>query len=236
LLLRSSGPDRLRGGSSAWSPVGDQIALQVFEGPDPNLWATSLWVADAPDAAAPWGLTARKVSDAGAYQPGSDSWANPRWSPDGTRIATQVQLAGSAAWDAVVVAADGSTDPAVVTKGPEDTGPPEWSPDGSRLGIEFQSGQGMAEADPYDLYLVKLDGSERTRVAAPPLSGWSGGLPFSPDGTRVAARSPDHASLIVITLDGSVEPVTIPTPFDSNPNPVSWQPVATPRFGEPAAP
>ena len=206
--------------ASAWSPTGTRIALQAHDG-----LTSSLWVADVLDGAAPWGLTARQVSDARAYGP--DSWGNPRWSPDGTKIATTRVAADATAWDAVVVPADGSAEPTVVTPGPEDTGPPEWSPDGSSLGILHLAVPGGTGDDPYDLYLSKPDGSDPQRVEAPPLSGWSGGLPFSPDGTRAIGRSMGNASLLVLALDGNIAPVTVYTPQPDS-SAVSWQPVVNP--------
>ena len=203
--------------SSAWSPTGEQIVFQAHDG-----LTSSLSVADVPDPARPWGLTAQQVSDAGAYGP--DSWGLPRWSPDATMIATTRVPAGATAWDAIVVPADGSMDPMDVTPGPEDTGPPEWSPDGSSLGILHLAGPGTTGDDLYDLYLSKPDGSDAQRVEAPPLSGWAGGLPFSPDGTRAIGRSPGNVTLLVITLDGSVAPVTLYTP-EPDSSAVSWQPV-----------
>lgn len=212
-LLKSSAS----GMSSSWSRDGAQIAFQAQDGIE-----SSLWVADVTAPSTPWTLDSHQVSEPGVTS--LFDWALPRWSPDGTAIATSRIPPGEGAVraDAVVVPADGSPELKLWPSTTVDNGLPDWSPDGSRLSIIGREGIGQ-EFDEYDLYLVDPDGTDRVQVDAPPLSGYSGVLPFSPDGTRVIGRSPARDFLYVITLDGSKEPVAIPTVGQQSAS--SWQPV-----------
>ena len=215
------------GVDSAWSPSGKQIAFQATDGVE-----SSLRVADVADLSAPWGLQSRQLSKPGNYS--AQSWQLPRWSPDESMIATTTLPPGdTVAADTVVLKADGTKETVLwPTPTDEDDGSPEWSPDGSRLSVTAHLGAGLA-TDAYQLYLLAPDGTDPQLVAAPALSGYSGGTPFSPDGTRVIGKNPGNNGnggtssgglLYVITLDGSTQPVSMSDGVTA----VSWQPVVAP--------
>ena len=198
----------------SWSPDGKRIAFHSSDADGPGMW-----IADVVDPGAPWDLGARRLSRPGSYSP--TSWAPARWSPDSTRIATSFAPGGTDVWDDVVIAADGSGE-TVLWPGTEDDGAAEWSPDGTSLSILHHDGPGGAETDSYPLYLIAPDGSDPRRVDSPPVGGWYGGAPFSPDGTRVIAISTDHQAFFMVMLDGSSK--SLYTVADGS-SEASWQPV-----------
>ena len=72
-----------------------------------------------------------------------------------------------------------------------------WSPDGTR--IAFLSGRDGR----YEIYLMKADGSEQTRLTSGPGNNIS--PCWSPDGQRIAFSSDrdGHYEIFVIKADGS---------------------------------
>lgn len=229
----------LSGLSAAWSPTaGGQIALQARDG-----LTSSLWVADVPDPAAPWGLTANQISDASDY--GSDSWAFPRWSPDGTRIATYIAPGGSAAYDAIVIGANGSDMTRLYTgpvnpSGPENDGLPTWSPDGSRLSLLVQDGPEIGDTTRFHGFLVNPDGTNPWRMDIGSMRGTSTPIAFSPDGTWISVQSLEDGGHYAMEMapDGSppgptdIAPALI-APASTVGSGAIWQPVLAPRFGTP---
>jgi dipeptidyl aminopeptidase/acylaminoacyl peptidase len=129
--------------------------------------------------------------------------AEPRWSPDGTRLAWVTAFGGRS--DVVVVPTDGSG-PAVVVTG--DTGV---------TGVGAYGGGGFAWAGPDRLVVAAADG----RLVAVPRDGGpatvvaTGGRTAapapSPDGTRVAFILEDDERCVVATAptDGSAAPVAL---------------------------
>ena len=108
--------------------------------------------------------------------------ADPRISPDGTRVAYVVNRVDreaneyrSAIWMADV---DGSSPPRQFTSGAKRDGSPRWSPDGERLA--FVSSR---DKDEPQLYVIAADGGEPRRLTD--LDGGVGDPVWSPDGTRV---------------------------------------------------
>jgi Tol biopolymer transport system component len=128
----------------------------------------------------------------------------PAWSPDGTRIAFSSDQRDVFDWDIYVMNADG-TDIVNVTRTPDVTEiASAWSPDGARilfLGIENAS-----EDDYYhnDYYIMKADGSERTRVTSD--STFKSHAAWSPNGKRIvfmSAQENQGYDLFVMDVDGA---------------------------------
>ena len=163
----------------AWSPDGTRIVYtsQNYSGAD--IWHDEVWVMNAD------GTDRRRLTtDEGVDHDG----ANPRWSPDGTMIAYELN-SGIA-----VVNADGTNQRQLTT---DRGGNPRWSPDGTL--IAYGSGSGIA--------VVNADGSDRRQITTD--GGW---YPrWSPDGTRIAYTSTARGTggfviggrIAVVNADGS---------------------------------
>jgi Tol biopolymer transport system component len=126
---------------------------------------------------------------------------DPVWSPDGTKIAfygyPRGAVRGGANYDVYVMNADGSgvtnltTSPADVASW-FSQGSPKWSPDTTRIAYDGDDG----------LYVMNVDGSDQTKIAAGQDASWS------PDGTRIAFEgaggaiwsvAPDGSGLVQLT-------------------------------------
>jgi dipeptidyl aminopeptidase/acylaminoacyl peptidase len=120
--------------------------------------------------------------------------ADPRISPDGTRVAYQVWSIDKesneyrgAVW---VAPLDGSAEPRAFTSGERRDGTPRWSPDGRWLA--FTSNRG-GEKTPANLYVIPAEGGEARK-----LTDRKEGIEkfaWSPDSTRIvfASRCRDEA-------------------------------------------
>jgi Tol biopolymer transport system component len=126
------------GSHPAWSPDGKQVAFQSNPLNDLGAFArnalppSTLWVAQANGGAAP-----RQLTQAGALPGGQGS---PAWSPDGQRIAFEVNTYNlSYVWS---VAADGSDAKAVLpqTDPPSLGYAPIYAPDGKSILYHNQKG------------------------------------------------------------------------------------------------
>jgi TolB protein len=167
-----TGPVPLAGAAGAidpaWSPDGRRIAFLAL---DTNR-KPALFVIPSS------GGTATKISRSEIDASGTDDdFAEPAWSPDGTRVATHA-VAG-ATTDIVVVAADGSDERFPLRSNVPDSWP-SWSPDGKELAF-IGGGAGF----PASISVVTVDSIDwRTRTlsmadpAGSPVS-------WSPDGTQL---------------------------------------------------
>ncbi len=111
--------------------------------------------------------------------------ADPRISPDGTRIAYQVWWIDreaneyrGAIW---ITQLDGSGEPRQFTSGERRDGLPRWSPDGRWLA--FTSNRG-AEKTPPQLYVMPVDGGEPRKLTD--AKEGVEAIAWSPDSTRIA--------------------------------------------------
>jgi dipeptidyl aminopeptidase/acylaminoacyl peptidase len=111
--------------------------------------------------------------------------ADPRISPDGTRVAYQCWWIDkekneyrSAIWVALL---DGSTEPRKFTAGEKRDATPRWSPDGRWLAFTSNRGE---DKTPAHLYVVPADGGEARRLT----DGKEGveAVVWSPDSSRIA--------------------------------------------------
>ena len=119
--------------------------------------------------------------------------ADPRPSPDGTRVAfTRVTVNekgdgyDTALW---IVPADGSAPPSRLTVGTRDS-QPRWSPDGKRLAF-LRAPLRDGKPEPPQLHILPVTGGEAWRLTEVPRG--TSAAAWSPDGKRIAFTSGANA-------------------------------------------
>jgi Tol biopolymer transport system component len=203
--LRSLAP-QLQPSDPAWSPDGTQIAFRGRSHAD--LDSVGLYVVGVE------GVSLRLVTVAQHTNPQTQPWTYVQlnWSPDGEEIA-YASIGPFPVGGYVIGVADvasGATHD--LTAGDYD-GQPLWSPDGRWVAFlrgPVNGAQGVG--------LIRPDGSDLRILAGAQTS--MNTISWSPDGTSIAAYSPDHTQVEVIPIDGSL-PLTFPAP-GANSAP-SWQ-------------
>ncbi|HKZ32607.1 MAG TPA: hypothetical protein VJ648_09675, partial [Vicinamibacteria bacterium] len=184
----------------AWSPDGKQIVFSDREGQDPysrNVPA-HLWVVPAA------GGEIRQLTRQGDA-------VQPRWSPNGRRIAYWGLKEGSGQRDIWTIPADATGEPVPleVTSDPTMDWNPAWSPDGRSLYFASERGGSM------NLWRVAIDeASGRLRGEPEPVttpSRTSGSISFSRDGRLLMFVSSDRRSTIQrLGMDPATGHVTEP--------------------------
>ncbi len=206
---------------AAWSPRGDKLAVVtgIMAGSVPQIYTMD------PDGSNLTRLTSNDVPS-----------LYPAWSPDGTRIAFEVQRSSSCDplhptectyyYDIHVMNADGSGD-ARLTAGTWSDRHPTWSPDGTRIAYQHLNGS------QWDIYLMNADGTGVTRLTDDPSDDIHPA--WSPDDKHIAfyaARDPDHG-LYLMNPDGSgqaslkTDPVLNGSYFYPRSDEPSWSPDGT---------
>ena len=146
----------------------------------------------------------------------------PAWSPDGGRIAFLHRFP-TGRLDLMVMGAGGSgrqrlTSTTVAERDPA------WSPTGTRLTFAAR----VSKSGPFRIFLVRADGSGRTRITDQAAGSADRSPVWSPDGSRIAFvsdRDGGFPELYVMNADGSgVTRLTNNAQIDGNP---SWSPDGT---------
>jgi dipeptidyl aminopeptidase/acylaminoacyl peptidase len=113
--LTGVGDPRLR-------PGGEEVAYVVWAiDEDSNEYRTSIWLAQTDGSRPPRRFTTGKQD------------AQPRWSPDGDRLAFVAKRGGDDAHRQLYVMPAAGGEPECLTDLKEDVGEPAWSPDGTKL-------------------------------------------------------------------------------------------------------
>ena len=155
-LTRDSGMN----GNPAWSPDGKQIAFNRTHGP---VSQTKLWIMNADGSDQRILPNPQDTTDTGFLG------AQPKWSPDGTkilfigqRLCRNIPTAGI-----YVMNADGSNS-RLVTNDPKicgGYGPAKWSPDGTRILAGFvPEREGILEPIP-EIVIMNADGSNQINIS-----------------------------------------------------------------------
>ncbi|MDE0187157.1 MAG: sigma-70 family RNA polymerase sigma factor [Candidatus Poribacteria bacterium] len=156
---------------------------------------------------------------------------NPRWSPDGQKIAfINANFAASAGFESKLCVASVSDSQVKTFTDTERCMGAAWSPDGTMLAYLRLKGKGQVldldfDETEVDIYLVPATGGESKRIAAPPnsppegeiLLPWTpfGRLSWTPDGKRLTFKIGGQAW--VMSIDGGE-----PKPMRRNYIPSSW--------------
>jgi TolB protein len=207
-------------GSPGWSPDGTRLAIEADWGDHPAL--QGIWTVPASD---PDGVTQAEAQRVTTLPKGAEFDTEPQFSPDGSRIAFTRFKSFEKKKSAIhVVAADGSG-LRRLTPWKLNASHPDWSPDGQR--IAFDSGDVQLPKNKGDIYVMRADGSARTRLTDNPRIRV--GKPFkqdgnpvwSPSGTRImyvrfhARRfidpesGPPGGKVMVMNADGSGKHVVV---------------------------
>jgi len=147
---------------------------------------------------------------------------SPTWSPTGTRLAFARD--SNSIW---VINRDGTNLRRIVTSGCI-TSDPAWSSNGTHIAFWSSRDHCSPATGQYELYVVKTDGSNLTRIGTAPNSGAPA---FSPDGTTIAFSSDKNGNSIydrdiyTVQIDGSGEQrLTTASGDDFDP---TWSPDGT---------
>ena len=141
---------------------------------------------------------------------------HPSWSPDGTKLAFDVQSGGDTEIYVATIYGSNGSNLSKLTTTPGWNFLPAWSPDGSRIAYVHTSGPN------HDIWLMNADGSNPVRLTHDP--DFDLNPTWSPDGTKVAFESNRTASpeVYVMNADGShVSRLTNTPGFDGSP---AWSP------------
>ena len=151
--------------------------------------------------------------------PENGCWANPSWSPDGTRIAASLLNCYNEfdeVWLRSYLFPVGTGPPRVIVGAT----PPVWSPDGTKLAFLRQyAPEGYVERT--TLYVARGDGSQARSLSVSAADPW-GAPVWAPKGGRLAYASEQTGQIETIAVDGSGRRRVTHEPGDSVLTPFAW--------------
>jgi dipeptidyl aminopeptidase/acylaminoacyl peptidase len=137
----------------------------------------------------------------------------PKWSPDGTRVAF-ASNAGNA-YRIHLVNADG-TGLHVIAPGPGNSLQPSWSPDGTKLAFASD------RSGDFNIYTVNADGTGLRSLTSSSASDRSPA--WSPSGARIAFASDRRGNFDLYTVNASGTGLTGLTSADAQDKSPAWSP------------
>jgi Tol biopolymer transport system component len=174
-LTRGAGIQR----SPGWSPDGTRLAIEADWGARA---LQGIWIVSASD---PDGVTQAEAQRVTTLPKGADVDSEPKFSPDGSMIAFTRFKSFEKRKSALHVVATNGTGLRRLTPWKLNASHPDWSPDGQR--IAFDSGDVQLPKNKGDIYVMRADGSARTRLTDSPRI--REGRPFKQDGNPVWSPS-----------------------------------------------
>ena len=157
-----------------WSPDGKELVFQTRD----TTGIGTIWIVSRD------GTGLRSLAP-----PGTDSWDEPDWSPDGTHLVHIRRSGGTGLADVYVMDTTGHAEQRLTTDVSEKQGP-VWSPDGKWIAVSFGT---FAPAN--DLWIMRPDGTEAHRLT------YGGDLSWSPDSRRIAYSLLEFETVVLFTID-----------------------------------
>lgn len=166
---------------ATWSPDGTRVVYQANDGGSYDLYTMT-----------PGGMDRRRIVSSGAHD------ITPVFAPDGKRIVFVSERDGNR--EVYLCDADGGNQ-VNVTNDPGHDLHPVFNGDGSE--ILFSSNRENADAEDYDLYAIRVDGTGLRRITdGPDVDTYAS---WSPDGTRIVTRRvvSGNNEVFVLNADGT---------------------------------
>ncbi len=214
--------------AAGWSPDADSLAIAADWGGGEAL--QGIWIIPASD---PDGVTQEEARRLTTLPAGFDSDSEPQFSPEGSSIVfTRFKSFTASAIHRVGIDGSGLER---LTPWRLNASDPDWSPDGQR--ISFDSGDSGRPGTKGNIYVMRADGSGRTRLTdrAPVRKGKGikgvNNPVWSPSGTQIMyTRFLRHIppnqgnALVAMNPDGSEKHVVVGGRFGKRhfPNKVDW--------------
>ena len=145
-----------------------------------------------------WVLWRVKMDGSSRLQltPTSLEAAQPRWSPDGTRVAFEASKEGELVRAYTVSANGGPIQPVLSEKGEQSV--PSWSPDGSSIAVALNV-NAPEPGDPTGIYIVDLKTHHTSRI--PGSDGLTSPM-WSPDGRYFTAKTVGEDAIMLFDPAG----------------------------------
>jgi len=154
--------------------------------------------------------------------------SSPTWSPDGTLIAYSGDCDGSNPPSICIMNADGSSAPTPLPGAEPGDFSPTFSPDGTK--ITFSHINSVINNPSTEIYVMNVDGTDRTQLTSPGFHFYDNDPDWSPDGTQIAfwrnAFTNSEGDIYLVNVDGSGEIALTNTPDVDERRP-SWSPDGT---------